>query len=73
MAYMVPIMAAAEKKRHDEEEERMAQQLQKELSADWEFKVVRGSLSMFGNQQKLHQMLEEEARAGWNMACAGDL
>ena len=68
MAYMTPIIAAAAKKRRDEEEERMGQQLQEELGTDWEFKIVRGSLSAFGNPRKLQQMLQEEARAGWDMA-----
>ena len=69
MAWMAPILAAAAKKRREEEEEEeMAWHLQEELGADWEFKIVRGGLYMFGNPQKLRQMLEEEARAGWEMA-----
>jgi hypothetical protein len=65
---MAPILAAAAKRRREEEEEEMAGYLQEELGPDWEFKIVRGSLDVFGNSEKLRRMLEEEARSGWEMA-----
>ena len=68
MAWIAPIAAAAAKRRREEEEEEMAVNLQAELGADWEFKIVRGSLGIFGNSEKLRQMLEDEARSGWEMA-----
>jgi hypothetical protein len=69
MAWIAPVVAAAAKRRHEEEEEEeMAVHLQAELGTDWEFKIVRGSLGIFGNPQKLGQMLEDEARSGWKMA-----
>jgi len=38
-----------------------------ELSDDWEFKIVRSDLPVFRKRERLQQLLDEEARAGWVM------
>lgn len=37
----------------------------RELSDDWEFKIIRSATSTFRDPEKLKAILEEEARAGW--------
>lgn len=38
-----------------------------ELSDDWEFKIVRSDLPVFRKRERLQQLLDEEAHAGWVM------
>lgn len=33
----------------------------------YEFKIVRANWGVFGNSQKFNQLLQEEARAGWEL------
>ncbi len=69
MGWHVPLMAAAAKRRREEKEEtEMMRRLQEEMDDEWEFKVMRSYFAAFGNPQKLQHMLDEEARAGWEMA-----
>ena len=43
----------------------MTRYTSEELDEGWEFKIVRASMPVFGKQERLRQLVEEEARAGW--------
>jgi hypothetical protein len=49
------------------EEEEMTTYSADDLASDWEFKIVRGNMSVFGKSSTLNRLLLEEARAGWTM------
>lgn len=38
-----------------------------ELAEDWEFKIVRANTGVFGRAEVFNQLIEEEARAGWQL------
>jgi hypothetical protein len=56
--------AAAAAKRRREEEELTSYQ-ERELNDDWEFKILRSMTRAFKHPDKLRQVLDEEAQAGW--------
>ena len=56
--------AAAERMRREEEQE-MTSYTPRDLSEDWEFKILRSMSGAFGKPEKLRQILDQEARAGW--------
>src|SRR5262249_31654882 len=58
--------AAAEASRRREEEE-MTPYEPTDLAEDWEFKILRSSTSRFRDPVWLHNVLEQEARAGWRL------
>jgi hypothetical protein len=57
--------AAAEARRQMEEEEEMTGYRADELAQDFEFKILRSATGAFKRLERLQQILEEEARAGW--------
>ena len=57
--------AAAAARRRREEEETMTSYTQTDLIEGWEFKILRSVTGAFGKPDRLRQVLEEEARAGW--------
>jgi hypothetical protein len=57
--------AAAERRRQMEEEEEMTGYRADELAQDYEFKILRSTMGAFKRPERLQQVLEEEARAGW--------
>jgi hypothetical protein len=59
--------AAAEARRIQQEEEEMTTYGSDDLSHDWEFKIVRANMPVFGNSEHFNRLLEEEARAGWSL------
>jgi hypothetical protein len=59
--------AAAARRRMEEEEEQMTPYSREELENDWEFKIIRSQTGAFRNQAALQKLMEEEARAGWQM------
>jgi hypothetical protein len=59
------VHAAREKKKREQEEEEMTRYTDKELSEDFEFKIVRSATSAFKNRHKVEQVIAEEAVAGW--------
>ena len=59
------VHAAQQKKKREQEEEEMTRYTDKELSEDYEFKIVRSSTSAFKNRDKVEQVIAEEAVAGW--------
>lgn len=67
MGYMAPLIVAAQKAKEQAEEEAMTRYSTEELEGDWEFKMVRGSFNAFRNPQRLQQVIEEEARSGWEL------
>ena len=72
MAHMVPIyaaIAASQKKKRDEEEETlMAEFMKQDKSGDWEYKIIRGTLGAFRSEGRMHQALEAESHAAWELA-----
>ena len=56
--------AAAEAERKRREEEEMTGCTGKELSGDWEFKIIRSNMGAFRNPEKLQAALEQEKRGG---------
>lgn len=59
--------AAAHQARLRQEEEEMTPYSPRDLAEDedWEFKILRSSSAAFKNPERLHAVLNEEARAGW--------
>jgi hypothetical protein len=76
MAYMggiyAAIAASAQKKREEEEEELMAEFMRQDQSGDWEYKIVRGTLGAFRNEERMRRVLEKEASASWELAMKMD-
>ncbi|MEM9353688.1 MAG: hypothetical protein AAGA92_11800 [Planctomycetota bacterium] len=58
-------IAAEEQRRQHEEEEEMTPYSPEDLNDDWEFKILRSATSAFKKPEKLREVLDEEARAGW--------
>jgi hypothetical protein len=65
-------IAAANAAKNREEETAMLDMLKHQNSADWEYKIVRSALFGFDRKEKIREMLEQEARAGWSMAAKLD-
>jgi hypothetical protein len=57
--------AAAKRRREQEEEEELTSYQEHELNEDWEFKILRSMTGAFKHPDKLREVLEEEAEAGW--------
>ncbi len=59
---------AAQKKREQErkEEEEMTKYESDDLQG-WEFKIVRSSTGKFNNYEKVQKVMQEEAKAGWEL------
>jgi hypothetical protein len=57
--------AARRRQQLEEEEHRMTSYEPRELAEDWEFKILRSMTRAFKNPQKMREILDEEARAGW--------
>jgi hypothetical protein len=57
--------AAAKRQREQEEEEELTSYQEHELNDDWEFKILRSMTGAFKHPDKLRQVLDEEAQAGW--------
>lgn len=51
----------------EKEEVMMTPYTPEELQQDWEFKILRAQLGEFGNSEKRQDILNEEARAGWQL------
>ena len=58
--------AAAKARREREEEEKMTKYNDDDLKG-WEFKILRSARGKFGKQQFFQQILQEEAKAGWEL------
>jgi hypothetical protein len=70
MAHIGPVVgaaAAARRRQLQEEEETMTPYSREELDNDFEFKIVRANSGAFGNPETFARLLEEEARAGWQL------
>ena len=61
------VAAAARRRMEEEEEELMTPYSREELEDDWEFKIIRSQTGVFGKQAVLQKLVEEEARAGWQL------
>lgn len=60
--------AAAEQQRQlQQEEEEMTSYSSQDLAGDWEFKILRSTFGAFGDSDRLREILDEEARAGWTL------
>src|SRR6185295_6668320 len=59
--------AAAARRRMEEEEEQMTPYSREELENDWEFKIIRSQTGTFRKQAALQKLMDEEARAGWQL------
>ena len=59
--------AAAAQRAIEEEEENMTAYSREELADDWEFKIVRANTGVFGKPAEFNKLIEEEARAGWQL------
>jgi hypothetical protein len=57
--------AAQVKKKKQQEEEEMTQYTNRELSEDYEFKIVRSATGAFKKRENVEQVIAEEAAAGW--------
>lgn len=59
------VHAAEEKKKKQREEEEMTPYSDKELTEDYEFKILRSSTGAFKKRETVEQAIAEEAAAGW--------
>jgi hypothetical protein len=59
--------AAAARQRMLEEEEQMTPYTREELDNDWEFKIVRANTNVFSRPANFQKLVEDEARAGWQL------
>jgi hypothetical protein len=62
----IAIAAAAARKRQEEEEEDMAGYNKEDLEG-WEFKIMRSATGRFKDYQRVQEVCQEEAKAGWEM------
>jgi hypothetical protein len=60
------IAAEAERQLHEEEED-MTPYSGVDLTENWEFKILRSATNAFKNPEKLREILNEEAKAGWTL------
>ncbi len=58
---------AARMRREQEEEEELTPYTHKDLAEDWEFKILRSVTGRFRDAAWLQSVLDEEARAGWQL------
>jgi hypothetical protein len=76
MGYIAPLAAAAAKKREQEQEREelaMIESLSREDSEGrYEYKVLRSYTNAFRSPERRRQILNEEARAGWEMVAKLD-
>ncbi len=61
----VAVHAAQEKKKREQEEEEMTRYTDRELTEDYEFKIVRSATGAFKNRDTVEQIIAEESAAGW--------
>lgn len=59
------IHAANEAKKKKQEEEEMTKYTEKELSEDYEFKIIRSATGAFSKRDNVEKAIAEEAAAGW--------
>lgn len=59
--------ASAAAQQQQEEEEEMTRYTPEELAEGWEFKIVRSTFGTFRNPATFQRVVEEEARAGWEL------
>jgi hypothetical protein len=59
--------AAAQARRQHEEEEHMTDYRPEDLTAGWEFKILRSATGRFKDPGFLRAALADEERAGWTM------
>jgi hypothetical protein len=59
--------AAARMRRERQEEEELTPYTHKDLAEDWEFKILRSVTGKFRDAAWLQTVLDEEARAGWQL------
>jgi hypothetical protein len=57
---------AAKKRQQEEEEQKLTQYNSEDLNG-WEFKIVHSTFGRFRNSEVIRQLMEEEARNGWEM------
>ena len=57
--------AADAKRRRNQEEEVLTAYSQKELNENWEFKILHTARGEFKKPERLAEVLDEEAQAGW--------
>ena len=57
--------AAQEAKKKKQEEEEMTKYSDRELSEDYEFKIIRSATGAFSKRDNVEKAIAEEADAGW--------
>ena len=76
MGYMVPLIAAAAKRREQEQEKEELAMIERLAQDDgegrYEYKILRSYSNAFRNPERRRQILNEEARAGWEMVATLD-
>ena len=59
--------AAAQRRREKEEEEHMTPYTPRDLTENWEFKILRSATAAFKDPAVMQRYLAEEAQAGWTL------
>ena len=68
MDWMMPMMAAAADRSHAEEDQLLAALTQQDTAQRYEFKILHGGATAFRGKGRMQRVLEEEARAQWELA-----
>lgn len=66
-ASTVAIIAAKKKREKERREEEELTKYNREDLEGWEFKIIRSNTGRFKNQEKVQQVVKEEAQNGWEM------
>jgi hypothetical protein len=64
---MAAYAAQVQRQRMLAEEEKMTGYTREDLDSDWEFKILRANTAAFRKPDDFRKVLEEEARAGWEL------
>ena len=69
MGWMPAIAAAAKRRREEQEESTLMERLRsQDAEGRFEFKILRSYSFAFAGRERIRSVLDEEARAGWELA-----
>jgi hypothetical protein len=73
MGWIPAAAAAAKRRRNEKQESEIIERLSREDAGKyWEFKILRSYASIFSNEEKTRSILDQESRAGWELAARLD-
>jgi hypothetical protein len=64
---LLVLVVVASKQKQDREEEEEVNPVESDGPAGYEYKILRSPMGAFNTREKLKAVLDEEARAGWEL------